>query len=212
MGKIVKLTAAEFAKKVKFLEVGAYFSFAAEADCDGEPVNEEELIEWYGVQKMCLFDNVMCIVSKYGGTGCEAFSANDDYLKQAVSDMFENMLWADGVYIISGEAEKRELSVTLTRGFCIDIRNCTNCGENVFIPSSKAHELMAEIEERNVVADLESKIAELKNPLNFSEGELRRMARDVIDRRDDCDLISETYWEKVENVIRDYSTEKKREV
>lgn len=207
MGKIVKLTAAEFAKKVKSLEVGAYFSFAAEADCDGEPVNEEELIEWYGVQKMCLFDNVMCIVSKYGGTGCEAFSANDDYLKQAVSDMFENMLWSDGVYIISGEAEKRDLSVTLTRGFCIDIRNCTNCGENVFISSSKAHELINAADEYNVEADINSKIAELDGTMNYSEDELKQMAEIVIDRRDDCDIISEAYWQIVEETIREFSTE-----
>lgn len=212
MGKIIKLTAEEFKKKVKSLDVGEHFDFAAEAECDEEPQKEEELFEWYGVQKICLFDNEMCVVSKYGGTGCEAFSANDDYLTIAVDDMFRNMLWEDGVYIIDEEIRKQELSVTLTSSFFIDVRGCTSCGENVLIPSSKVHELMAEIEARNAVADIESKIAELKNPLNFSDEELRRMARDVIDRRDDCDLIGEIYWKIVENVIKDYSTEKKREI
>lgn len=212
MGKIAKLTAEEFKKKVKSLDVGEHFDFAAEAECDGEPHNEEELLEWYGVQKIYLFDNEMCVVSKYGGTGCEAFSANDDHLTIAVDDMFRNMLWGDGVYIANEEARKQEFSVTLTSSFCIDVRGCTSCGENVLIPSSKVHELIAESEERNAVADLESKIAELKKPLNFSEEELRRMASEVIDRRDDCDLMGEIYWEIVENVIKDYSAEKTQEV
>lgn len=211
MGRIIKLTAAEFAKKVKLLEVGAYFSFAAEADCDGEPQNEEELFEWYGVQKMCLFDNEMCVVSKYDGKGCDAFSTDDDYLKQAINDMFTGMLWSDGVYVVEKEVSKQELTAALTRSFCIDIRNCTNCGESVLIPSSKAHELIDAADEYNVEEDINSKIAELSDTVNYSEDEIKRMAEIVIDRRDDCEIISEAYWQIVEEVIQEFSAEKKQE-
>lgn len=211
MERIVKLTAEEFAEKVKSLEVGAYFSFATETDCDGEPQNEEELYEWYGAQKICLFDNEMCVVSKYGGKGCDAFSADGDYLKLAVDEMFRNMLWNYGVYIICGESEKQELSITLTRAFCIDIRNCTNCGENLLIPSSKVHDLIDAADEYNVEADIGSKLAELGDAEERSEDELRRMAEIVIDRRDDCSVISEAYWQIVEEVIQEFSAEKKQE-
>lgn len=211
MGKIIKLTSEEFKKKVKSLDVGEHFDFAAEAECDGEPQNEEELLEWYGVQKICLFDNEIFVVSKYGGTDCEAFSADDDYLTETVNDMFTNMLWTDGVYIANEEAQKQELSITLTPSFCIDIRDCTNCGENVFIPSSKAHKLIDAADEYNAGADISSKIAELGGTMNYTEDELKQMAKIVIDRRDDCDIISEAYWQIVEEVIRDFSAEKKQE-
>lgn len=211
MGKITKLTAAEFAKKVKLLEVGAYFSFAAEADCDGEPENEEELIEWYGVQKIFLFDNEMCVVSKYGGKGCDAFSTTDDYLKVAVGDMFRNMLWNDGVYIANEETQKPELTVKLTPSYCVEIKGCTNCGENVLIPSGKVHDLFCEIEEYDALLDINNKTCELKMLGSFTQKELKRMAQRVIDRRENCDIISEAYWQIVEEVIQEFSAEKKQE-
>ena len=211
MGGIVKLTAAGFAKKVKALEVGAYFSFATETDCDGEPQNEEELYEWYGVQKICLFDNEMCVVSKYGGKYCTAFSTETVYFELVVGYMFSELLFENGVYIIDVEAQKQELSAALTRAFCIDIRNCTNCGENLLIPSSKVHDLIDAADEYNVEADIGSKLAELGDAEERSEDELRRMAEIVIDRRDDCDIISEAYWQIVEEVIQEFSAEKKQE-
>lgn len=207
MGSVTKLDANAFIKKVKELDIGEYFDFATDAECAGEPQNEEELTEWYGVQKIYLFDNEMCIVSAYGGPDCEAFSAKDDYLTTAVEDMFRKMFWSYGVYVVE-KAQKREPSVTLTSSFCIDIRDCTNCGENVLIPSSKVHELMDEVDECNVVEDLNSKISELGESLDFSDDELKQMASEIIDRRDDCDLIYEIYWEIVENVIKEFSEER----
>lgn len=211
VGKIVKLTAEKFAEKVKALEVGAYFSFAAEADCDGEPQNEEELYEWYGAQKICLFDNEMCVVSKYGGKGCDAFSTDDDYLKLSVDEMFRNMLWNDGVYIANEEAKKPELTVRLTPSYCVEIKGCTNCGENVLIPSKKVHNLFCEIEEYDTLLDINKKTCELKLLGNFEQKELRRMAERVINRRENCDIISEAYWQIVEEVIQEFSAEKKQE-
>ncbi len=43
MGRIIKLSAADFAKKAKALDVGEYFNFAADTECAGEPQKEEEL-------------------------------------------------------------------------------------------------------------------------------------------------------------------------
>ncbi len=203
MGRIIKLTAADFAKKAKSLDVGEYFSFAVDAECDGEPQMVEELVEWYGVQKLYLFDNEMVLVSKYGGTGCEIFSAETSSLTEGVEEMFR-LCFGGSVYAVGKETQTQELSVSLTLGFCLDIRGCTNCGENVLIPSSKVHDLIAEIEERDAEADLTGRIADLEESVNYSPGDLRRIAKEVIHRRDNCDGISERYWSIVDEVIRDF--------
>lgn len=209
MRRIIKLTAADFVKRAKALDVGEYFSFSADSECAGEPQKMDELTEWYGVQKLFLFDNEMIIVSRYGGTGCEIFSAETDHLTTGVEEMF-SLCFGGSVYAIDKEAQKQELSVNLTLGYCLDIRDCTSCGENVLIPSSKVHELIAEIEERDAEADLTGRIADLKKSANYSPEELKRMAKEVIRRRDNCDGISERYWSIVDEVIRDFSPKKEQ--
>lgn len=209
MGKIIELTTEDFVKRAKALEVGEYFNFAADAECTGEPQNEEELTEWYGVQKLFLFDNEMVIVSKYGGTGCEIFSAETDHLTVGVEEMFR-LCFGGSVYVIDKTAHKQELSVSLTPSFCLDIRGCTKCGENVFISSSKVHELMTEIEERNTESDLVCKFEDLEDNVDYSTDDLRRMAKEVIRRRDNCNGISERYRSIVDEVIRDFSEKKEQ--
>lgn len=207
MGRIIELTAADFVKRAKALDVGEFFRFAADYESTGEPQKEEELTEWYGVQKLFLFDNEMVIVSKYGGTGCAIFSAETDHLTTGAEEMF-SLCFGGSVYTIDKEAQKQELSVSLTLGYCLDIRGCTNCGENVLIPSPKVHDLITEIEERNAESDLTGKIVDLEESVNYSPEDLRRMAKEVIRRRDNCDGISERYWSIVVEVIRDFSPKK----
>ena len=207
MARIIKLTAADFVKRAKDLDVGEYFRFAADYESTGEPQKEEELTEWYGVQKLFLFDNEMVIVSKYGGTGCAIFSAETDHLTTGAEEMFR-LCFGGSVYAIDKEAQKQELSVSLTLGYCLEITGCTNCGENVLIPSSKVHDLITEIEERNAESDITGKIADLEESVNYSPEVLRRMAKEVIRRRDNCDGISERYWSIVDEVIRDFSSKK----
>lgn len=209
MARIIELTAADFVKRAKDLDVGEYFRFAADYESTGEPQKEEELTEWYGVQKLSLFDNEMVIVSKYGGTGCAIFSAETDHLTEGAEEMFR-LCFGGSVYAIDKEAQKQELSVSLTLGYCLDIRGCTNCGENVLIPSSKVHDLITEIEERNAESDITGKIADLEESVNYSPEVLRRMAKEVIRRRDNCDGISERYWSIVVEVIRDFSSKKEQ--
>lgn len=205
--KIEKITEDEFAKMLLSLDTGEYFDFASSADCDGDPQSESDLEDWYGIQKICLFGNDMFVVSKYGGPGCDAFPADNDCVKLAVDDMFSNMCWSDGVYVIK-KTEKRKPSVTLTDSFCLYISGCTNCGENILIPSSKIHDIINEKERRNVVEDVCSRIEEMEDVADFSDGELRQIAEIVIDRRDDCDSIYEIYWQIVEETIKEFSKEK----
>ncbi len=207
MGKITKLTAEAFAKRIKSLDVGEHFYFASDVECDGVPQDEADLTEWYGVQKICLFDNEMCVVSKCGGTGCDAFSADNDYIETAVNNMFGYMLLTDVVYAAE-ENQKQERSISLNSSFCIDIRGYTNCGENILIPSSKMHELMDEIDKRYAEEDIAGRVEESGVSLDFSNDELSEMAAEVIDRRDDCDLIYEIYWQIVEETIEKFSAKK----
>ena len=209
MGKIIELTAEEFVKRAKALDVGEYFDFAADAECAGEPQSEEELTEWYGVQKLFLFDNEMVIVSKYGGTACTIFPAETDHLTQGAEEMFR-LCFGGSVYTIDREVQKQIPSLSLTPGFCLDVRGYTKCGENILISSSKVHELMSEIEERDTEADITGKFADFENSVNYSPEDLRRMAKEVIRRRDNCDGISERYWSIVDEVIRDFSAKKEQ--
>lgn len=209
MGKIIELTAEEFVKRAKSLDIGEYFSFAADTECDGEPQSEEELTGWHGVQKLFLFDNEMVIVSKYGGTACTIFSAEADHLTQGAEEMFR-LCFGGSVYTINREVQNQIPSLSLTPGFCLDVRGYTKCGENILISSSKVHELMSEIEERDTEADITGKFADFENSVNYSPEDLRRMAKEVIRRRDNCDGISERYWSIVDEVIRDFSAKKEQ--
>ncbi|MEZ3438654.1 MAG: hypothetical protein K1W18_07220 [Oscillospiraceae bacterium] len=181
MERIVKLTVSEFIEKVKSLSIGEYFDFATNAEHVSVPQSEEELSEWHGVQKICLFDNEMCVVSRYGGPGCRAFSTDDDYLTFAVKDIFYNVLFTDWVYVVE-KSEKQMPSVTLTADNCLDISGCCE--------------------------DIKGKIEEMDNIADFSEDEIRQIAEEVIDRRDDCDLIYEIYWQIVEETIEKFSAKK----
>lgn len=207
MEKITKLTAEAFAKRIKSLDVGEHFYFASDVECDGVPQDETDLAEWYGIQKICLFDKEMCVVSKCGGTGCDAFSTDNDYIETAVNNMFVYMLLTDVVYAAEGN-QKQERSISLNSSFCIDIRGYTGCGENILIPSSKMHELMDEIDKRYAEEDIAGRIEESGVSLDFSNDELSEMAAEVIDRRDDCDLIYEIYWQIVEETIEKFSAKK----
>lgn len=196
--EIVKLTVDDFVERVKALSFGEHFDFANGTACSGVPRKEEELSDWHGVQKLCLFDNEMCIVSKYGGPGCRAFSTDDDYLVYAVNDIFLNVLFTDFVYVTSTSVNQIP-SVTLTDDNCLNISGYG--GENISIPSSNVRDIMREIETRYAIEDVIGKIEDMGNTVDFSKDELRQIAEEVIDRRDDCDLICECYRQIVEETI-----------
>lgn len=210
MKKIAKLTADEFAKKIKMLDIGESFYFAASTISSEPPQTEADLCEWYGVQKICLFDKDMYIISICEGSLCEVIPADDNLVEtEAVQDFFDITLCVDSVYVVD-EKILREKSVSLTPDYFVDARGYTNCGENVLIPPSEVHRLVWEIDERDVKKDVEDKIEESELPLDFSDEEISEMAGEIIDRRDDCDLIYEIYWEIVRNVIDDFSKRKNK--
>lgn len=210
MKKIAKLTADEFAKKIKTLDIGESFYFAASTISSEPPQTEADLCEWYGVQKICLFDKDMYIISICEGSLCEVIPADDNLVEtEAVQDLFDITLCVDSVYAVD-EKTLREKSVTLTPDFFVDIRGYTNCGENVLIPPSEVHKIVKEIDKRYAMEDIRYKIEESEPPLNFSDEEISEMAEDVIDRRDDCDLVYEIYWEIVRNVMDDFSKRKNK--
>lgn len=207
---IIKLTAAEFAEKVKALDVGEHFDFAMYELNSGEPKDLNDLHGWFGVQKARFFDNDMIIVGEYNGCGCVAFHADGYFIAEGVEELFQNME-RDCVYTTGEKSPPPELTVSLTSSYCIDIRNGTRCGEDVFIPSKKVHNLFCEIEEYDALLDINNKTCDLNLFGSFNQKELRRMAKRVIDRRDNCDIISEAYWQIVEEVIQEFSAEKKQE-
>ncbi|MCM1061222.1 MAG: hypothetical protein NC452_13175 [Eubacterium sp.] len=198
MDKIIKLTAMDFLKKAKSLDIGEFFYCDFKKECDGEPQCEEELENCYSVHKLSLFGNEMILVSKYDGTYCRVLFANTEFFAFGVDSV--------RVYTVDKEAQKRETTISLTPSFCIDIRGCTNCGGNVFIPSRQVHELATEIDKYNVSADVFSKAEELSKANDFTPEEVNRMAEIVIDRRDDCGVISEAYWQIVEETIEEFAS------
>ncbi len=212
MGNIINLGAEEFAKKLKKIDVGEYFFFATDTEVCAEPLTEDLLVEWFKAQKVSLFDNEIAIVSKCGETGYEILPIEKDYFMDSVWDMFNALGWAEGVYTVDEKTQKQELCVSITPSFGLEIKNCAYFGENIFVPSSNVHKLTTEIEERNVETDLTGKIADLEESVNYLPEDLRRMAKEVIHRRDNCDGISERYWSIVDEVIRDFSPKKEQGV
>lgn len=71
MSKAVKLTATEFAEKVKDMAENETFDFATvcnlKYDDDLNLVTEQDCEEWFGVKKLKLFDSELIIIGYYGG-------------------------------------------------------------------------------------------------------------------------------------------------
>ena len=208
MEKITKLTAEEFLKRAMALDVGERFSFATDIECDGEPKSEDDLAEWYGIQKICLFDNDMCVVSKYGGPGCRVFCTDKDYAEIAIDEMFRYMSWY-GVYVVEEAPETQQRSATITAARCLDIRGYTNCGENILIPASEVREIVSKIEESYVAEDVVEKVKEMWSVVGFTKKEVRQIANAVISRRDKCEVIYEAYWQIVEEAIKEFIKDKR---
>lgn len=88
----------------------------------------------------------------------------------------------------------------------VSLYGFTDNGEKILIPSTLVWDIFRGRQISFTTDDIKSRFEaeEQDITLSLTDDELRDIAEDIIERRDDCDLISEAYWHIVDEIIEEF--------
>lgn len=86
----------------------------------------------------------------------------------------------------------------------------TDEGKKITIPLTLVRWICEYSEKYRVIEDIRYRAMEQELDLDLSDEELLEIATEIVDRRDNCDVISESYQYIVDNVTEEFAEKKGR--
>lgn len=201
---IVELTAKQFAERVLNLAPGEGFNFTVKRDEDN-PRN------WLGVRCIYTFGSLIYLIIQHRDGGYHRVLCNnisrDDFVVD-VMFVFDNIGAYDNPVFAFDEIDEGFPFIHWEADGTLLLHGYAKSGEDIILTQEEAQHLLEQSEIQDTKNDIKSWLEDYGNTGTYpTNNDIYKMAREIISRKNNCDIITEKSWSIVDEVAREFISE-----